>query len=701
MSTNLIQIAPALIARSLTNPRKTFNQAKLAELAESIKLSGVMQPVLVRPLPSSRMEDTAGMTPRPTHELVMGERRWRASEMAELAEMPALVRELTDDQVLEMQMVENLQREDLEPLEEAEGYDFLMKHSSLTADQVAEKIGKSRSYVYARLKLLDACAPVRDALRAGTIDASRTLALARIPNDQLQAKALKEITRAGGWSGAEPMSYRAALEHIQREYMLRLSDARFSIKDETLLPEAGACKACPKRTGANPDLFADVKGADVCTDPPCFRKKDQAHADRELAQAQASGHTVVAGREAKQLMPHSWSDRVEGHLRLDAKEDGPEGQTLRKALSKQLASGELKPVMVANPHKGGELVAVLPVDQVGEALAKAGRTKAAEKLAAEARQDKALADKQAKEEARRALEAAWRWATLEAAWARVQVESADQSSGPKLDEVTRHIALRDANVLNQDKCKQLCKLLNLGKVAPKDGLLDWIRTTPTPGAALLLLVMFQDVEYRHWMSEEGEGNKGLFLVARTFGIDPAAVEAQTKANTRAAKASATKPAKASTPLPSAAQAQVGPKDKPKKGAAKAKPAPAKKLSAKEAQRGIADAMQGDEAAAATAAEQGAADAAQGEEVGADDGPDAPASRVKGFEVRDRVEVIGRELEGKAGAVVGFSKDVILVRLDGFTADYQFKADELKVTLGARSAWPFPSTKGSPVTGAKA
>lgn len=696
MTTTLIQIAPALIARSLTNPRKTFDQAKLAELAESIKASGLHQPVLVRPLPAGRIEDTAGMSPRPTHELVVGERRLRASTMAEQGEIPAIVRELSDAEALEIQVIENLQRDDLAALEEAEGYEHLMQQCGLNADQVAEKIGKSRSYVYARLKLLDACAPVRDALRAGTIDASRTLAIARIPNDQLQAKALKEITRVGGWNGAEPMSYRAALDHIQREYMLRLSDARFSIKDETLLPEAGACKACPKRTGANPDLFADVKGADVCTDPPCFRKKDQAHADRELAEAQANGHTVVAGREAKQLMPHSWSDRVEGHLRLDAKEDGPEGQTLRKALSKQLASGELKPVMVANPHKGGQLVAVLPVDQVGEALAKAGRTKAAEKLAAEAKQDKALADKQAKEEARRALEAAWRWATLEAAWARVQVESADQSSGPQLDEVTRHIAMRDANVLNQDKCKQLCKLLNLGKVAPKDGLLDWIRTTPTPGAALLLLVMFEDVEYRHWMTERGEGNKGLFLVARTFGIDPAAIEAQTKANTRAAKASEKKAAKGSAPLPSAAPATDTAGGKPKKPAAKkAKAAPAPKLSAEEAEQGIAAAMQDAEAAAATAANPGAADAAQSNEAAADDGRgDEGHSESKPIAVGDRVMVMDGELQGQEGTVSSISsKGVLQVKIPGLHERVDFQASEL-MFISSVNAWPFPKSVGA-------
>lgn len=595
--TTLIQIQPALIAPSLTNPRKTFDSAKLAELAESIKSSGLHSPVLLRPLPANRLDDTfrnrGDGNPLPTHELVTGERRLRASIMAELPEIPAIVRDLTDAEALEIQVIENLQRDDLAALEEAEGYEHLMQHSGLNADQVAAKIGKSRSYVYARLKLLDLCQEGRQAMREGKLDASKGLLLARIPDSRLQVQALKEITRQD-YRG-DMLSHRAAAQHIQDNYMLRLADARFPIKDATLVPEAGACKACPKRTGANPDLFADVKGADVCTDVVCYRKKDQVHAERQLEEAKANGLKVISGKEAKELMPHSWSNRVEGHLRLDEKADGVDGQPLRKLLTKQLASGELKPVMVANPHKEGELVAVVPVEKISDALAKAGHTKAAEQRAKESEGDKRREAEEAKAKAKQALEEAWRWATLEATWLRVQQESAEQSSGPQLDEVTRHIALRLAESLNQDHCKRLCKLLELGKVAPKEGLLDWIRTSTTPGAALLLLTMFMEVGYSSWRTDDN-ANKGLFLVARAFGVDPEAIEAQTRANTRAAKASEKKASKGSAPLPSAAPAKESAAGKPKK-AAKSKPAPAPKLSAEEAQRGIADAMQSEEAAA--------------------------------------------------------------------------------------------------------
>jgi len=163
------------ITPSLTNPRKAFNADRLAELAESIKASGVHQPILVRPLPGNRVGETGRKV---THEIVAGERRYRASQLAGATTIPALVRDLSDDQVLEIQIVENLQRDDLTQLEEAEGYHQLMHHSALTSDQVAAKIGKSRSYVYARLKLLDLSMECKDAMRAGTIDNSRALLIA-------------------------------------------------------------------------------------------------------------------------------------------------------------------------------------------------------------------------------------------------------------------------------------------------------------------------------------------------------------------------------------------------------------------------------------------------------------------------------------------------------------------------------------------
>jgi len=122
------------------------------------------------------------------YELVAGERRYRACKLAGLNTIPAMIRSLTDDQVLEIQIIENLQRDDLTELEEAEGYDALMTHSNFTVDQVGEKIGKSRSYVYGRLKLLELTEDSKQAMRVGTLDASRALLIARIPTENCNSK---------------------------------------------------------------------------------------------------------------------------------------------------------------------------------------------------------------------------------------------------------------------------------------------------------------------------------------------------------------------------------------------------------------------------------------------------------------------------------------------------------------------------------
>lgn len=630
-------LAVAGIVSSPTNPRKHFDQAKLQELAESIQASGVHQPILVRPLPGSRVEETsrarrdaamqqawpfpkkqaARDLPPIEYELVAGERRWRACQMAGLAEIPAMIRELSDDQVLEIQIVENLQRDDLTELEEAEGYEHLMQHSGLNADQVGAKIGKSRSYVYARLKLLALCHDGRKALREGKIDASKGLLIARIPDEALQLKALKQISLTY-YYGGDPMSYREAAAYVQREFMLRLDQAVFKITDATLIEKAGSCRECPKRTGAAPDLFADVKGADVCTDPPCFHAKEQAHADRMKREALERGQTLIEGREAKALMPNSWSGKVEGYLRLDDKADSPADKPLRKLIGKQLEKAGVQPTLIANPHRAGELVAVITREQAAELLKAQGHDEAAQRVD-EATQHMAKADAaQAKKDRKQEYEETWRWNVLEHAWTALQTSQVDLSTA-----VVRHVASHYASLCNMDDAKRLCKLLGLGKVAPKDGLAQHVNSTDKPGNVLMLLLMYRDRAYRHWLDANDQVNEGLLLIAGECKVDVEAVKAQTQAAMRAAAKEAAKkaakpeaPETADTPPPAAQAKTTRAKGKTGKGtdrpAAPAGESAARKrkLSAEEASLGIAAAMQGVEET-----NPGAAAAAQGDEAG--------------------------------------------------------------------------------------
>lgn len=160
-----------------TQPRKDFDETALAELADSIAQHGVLQPLLVRPLMSGG------------YQIVAGERRWRAARMAGVGEVPAVIRELSDGEVMELALIENLQREDLSPLEEARGYQTLIDTYSLTQDEVAKTVGKSRPTVTNALRLLNLPPKVLDLLAEGKLSAGHARTLLSFPTEEEQCKA--------------------------------------------------------------------------------------------------------------------------------------------------------------------------------------------------------------------------------------------------------------------------------------------------------------------------------------------------------------------------------------------------------------------------------------------------------------------------------------------------------------------------------
>jgi ParB/RepB/Spo0J family partition protein len=295
---------------SRTN-RKRFNADALAKLANNIAEVGIIQPILIRRVTPTASEPQV-------YEIVAGERRYRAATIAGLVTIPAVCRALTDNQAREIQLLENLQREDPHPMEEAEGFQELMLTGGYNADQLADKLKKSRSYIYGRLKLCALAANVRELFLDDKFPASVALLIARIPAPTLQARAAGEILNPPEWKSAEPLSYRQALEHIRRNYTLDLNSAVFSIKDASLLPGAGACTACPKRSGNQPEVFADVASADVCTDPDCYSEKRAAHVARLKLDALARGMDVIDGDEAEKIMPGSYGGLKSGYVDLDA-----------------------------------------------------------------------------------------------------------------------------------------------------------------------------------------------------------------------------------------------------------------------------------------------------------------------------------------------------------------------------------------------
>jgi len=156
------------ISRDLDQPRRAFDEDKLKELAASIKAQGIIQPVLVR-----REGDH--------YRLIAGERRWRAAQLAGLKELPALVREASDAEAFELALVENLQRTDLNPIEEAEGYRRLVEEFALTQEQVSQKVGKDRSTVANALRLLQLPDAVKGLVASGAINMGHARALLGVP----------------------------------------------------------------------------------------------------------------------------------------------------------------------------------------------------------------------------------------------------------------------------------------------------------------------------------------------------------------------------------------------------------------------------------------------------------------------------------------------------------------------------------------
>ena len=164
-----------------SQPRKEFDEKALTELAESIKEHGLIQPILVRPLIGGG------------YQIVAGERRYRACRMAGLTQVPVTIRELTDEETMELALIENLQRENLNPLEEALGYKSLMEEYSFSQEQVAKAVGKSRSAVANTLRLLNLPEDVTELVKEGKLSAGHARALLAFDDEALMIKTAKSV----------------------------------------------------------------------------------------------------------------------------------------------------------------------------------------------------------------------------------------------------------------------------------------------------------------------------------------------------------------------------------------------------------------------------------------------------------------------------------------------------------------------------
>lgn len=273
-----------LCVDSPTNPRRETDSAALAELTESVRQHGILQPIVVRAVNSGCR-----------FEVVCGSRRLLAARAADLEEIPATVHDLTDEQAMVIQIEENAQREDLSPIDEADGYQKLLDLGR-SVEEIAANCHKSKATIYGRLNLLNLPDEAVEAMRDGRLAPSIATLIGRIPDMVLRAAATKEIL-IGRWD-REVATFNEAKQLIRTSFTNSLAKAPFDPTASDLLDDVGACTHCPNRTGNNESLFGDLvsddaAGPDVCTNPPCYAKKRTAHASAELAAAKAKGLKII------------------------------------------------------------------------------------------------------------------------------------------------------------------------------------------------------------------------------------------------------------------------------------------------------------------------------------------------------------------------------------------------------------------------
>lgn len=288
----LTYIPTAKIRPSQTNPRVFHDEKNFNDLKKSIKEKGILAPVLVR-------ETKYGF------EIVAGERRFRAAAELCLDTVPAIVQELSDDEAQEIQIIENLQREDVHPLDEASCYQKLIERG-VDVKTLAANIGKSNTYIYQRLVLTMLIDDVKKLYTLGKLTTYQAMLFGRLSHNQ-QLEICKKIQRVIELQGV--VDNKTVKDFIVDQHV-DLQLAPFALTDDKLDDKAGACSSCPKRTGHNIELFDDIDKDDVCTDRKCFQRKACKHVMQVYHQLRLENKEVM-------LVKDSWGkDFLKGSLEL-------------------------------------------------------------------------------------------------------------------------------------------------------------------------------------------------------------------------------------------------------------------------------------------------------------------------------------------------------------------------------------------------
>lgn len=310
------ELALEQLTESTSNPRKVFHPDEITEIANSARAlvngipRGILEPLIVRP--------------KGKHfEIVAGAKRYRAAGQAQLATVPVRVMELDDEAALEIQLIENLQRSDPHPMEEAEGYHRLLKmDKGYTADTLAEKVGKDRSYIYKRLQFMELIPGAQEAFRENRINIGHALIICREPYDQQHLafehcfeekwNGRKHVvdTKGKATETAKELN-RWVHEHLHYD----LAAAPWDKADPNLVKKAGPCTTCPKQTGANMALFSDLEGkAAQCLDGDCYEGKREAFVKLQVkAQPQLPRITLQSKYYVRGKLPAGTLTQYDGY----------------------------------------------------------------------------------------------------------------------------------------------------------------------------------------------------------------------------------------------------------------------------------------------------------------------------------------------------------------------------------------------------
>lgn len=323
----IVYIAIEAIKANPNNPRKTFAEGALTELSESIKELGVLQPITVRPFGAC------------DYQLICGERRWRAAQMAGLAEIPAIVRDLNDDDAMDIAITENLQRHDVSPFEEADAFQFLIDNKNYSISDLCKRFGKSESFIRQRLKLSNLIPEVKELAQEDVLSIAQVMELCKFSTD-VQHDVYKDHLAPNviAWHNWQEYSAKRILELIEQHYTGIIANQKFDTTE---------CQHCINNS-ANLMLFESAATA-RCYDRSCLKRKVLEY---EMKQVEKTLHRyptaeIMAYRIENEL-PQALMKA--GHEVKQCEHPSYKWTKLGAAISKELR---------ADVEKGNKLIAVI------------------------------------------------------------------------------------------------------------------------------------------------------------------------------------------------------------------------------------------------------------------------------------------------------------------------------------------------------